>query len=792
MTKYFIDTETCGLHGLAVLIQYAIDDGPIQLHSVWTEPAIDTLRLIEEMANNEVIGFNLSYDWFHLCKLYTIFSLLKDVNAYPEDCIDEIAELEPLGRDGFCLKPKSACDLMLYARKGPYQSTMDRGDIRIRKIPAQIVFDVRDALEERVKFEDIYFARRKDKYGPKWQVFDREDDPDFKDIVLKFKASSALKNLAIHALKLNPAEVLRFGDIEVEKEFWPLDVGYAPYAKALSSAKKHWRVVIKSKNKKQIGYAWPRVIHRHISHWTSNKLARQYAEDDVKYTRGLWVAFGKPECGDDDSVLACMVGAVRWKGFKIDTDGIKELKEKAIQKIAETPMAPGPVSSYLSSVMDEVEKSVLYNEDTKRITTKKIILEEIAKWKIECPRCNTASDEFNEEILQGYKADSALLKLLRDECEVCLGTGLVKHPAASRAQEVLDARQAKSEIDLFNKLLCAGRFHASFVVIGTLSSRMSGSGGDLNPQGIKRGEEIRSRFPLAFDPYILCGGDFVSFEVVLADAVYNDPLLRKDLQSGKKIHALFGMEVFPDKTYEEILADKELYTRSKNGVFAMLYGGEAHTLKTRLGVEIETAEKAYQKFITKYKQVGVARKQVFDMFCSMRQPGGIGTAVEWHQPSDYISSIFGFRRYFTLENQVCRTLFDMASKPPKHWANYRGKVTRRDRVQTVSGAVQSALYAAAFAIQASSMRAAANHVIQCSGAQITKKVQRNIWELQPHGIHPWLVQPMNIHDEIMCPTKKEVVELLNKTVKETVESFRPQVPLIEIGWHSGLKSWAEK
>jgi DNA polymerase I-like protein with 3'-5' exonuclease and polymerase domains len=362
----------------------------------------------------------------------------------------------------------------------------------------------------------------------------------------------------------------------------------------------------------------------------------------------------------------------------------------------------------------------------------------------------------------------------------------------------LDARMAKSEIVLFNKLLLAKRFHASFKVIGTLSSRMSG-GDDLNAQGIKRAKYIRECFPLSRKGEILCGGDFDSFEVVLADATYNDPALREALLSGKKIHALFGMEVYPGMTYEQIMHDKEKYTRSKSAVFAMLYGGEAHTLKTRLGINIEDAEKAYQRFIRKYKQVGEERKKIFKQFCSMVQPGGIGTKVEWHDPSDYIESLFGFRRYFTLENKVCKALFEMANRPPKNWVAYKAKVTRRDRVQTVSGAVQSALYAAAFAIQASSMRAAANHVIQSSGAQITKAVQCAIWELQPQGINPWKVQPMNIHDEIMCPVASNNTENENNTILQVkqkvdscVESYKTRVPLIKMEWNIGLQSWADK
>ncbi len=135
---------------------------------------------------------------------------------------------------------------------------------------------------------------------------------------------------------------------------------------------------------------------------------------------------------------------------------------------------------------------------------------------------------------------------------------------------------------------------------------------------------------------------------------------------------------------------------------------------------------------------------------------------------------------------------NLAQKPPKQLREYKGRVVRRDREQTISGAVQSALYAAAFALQATVTRAAGNHVIQSSGAQITKKVQRRIWDLQPSGIGPWVVQPMNIHDEIMCPTARDKVCEVKQIVDDTVESFRDTIPLIKMEWASNLKSWADK
>src|SRR6185436_4791453 len=105
-----------------------------------------------------------------------------------------------------------------------------------------------------------------------------------------------------------------------------------------------------------------------------------------------------------------------------------------------------------------------------------------------------------------------------------------KHPAASRAELVLQSRKAKKEIELYDKLLIAGRFHASFKIIGTKSDRMSGTD-KLNPQAINRVKWVRKCFPLAWeeDSLNLCGGDFSGFEVALAEAVYGDPKLREDL-----------------------------------------------------------------------------------------------------------------------------------------------------------------------------------------------------------------------------------------------------------------------
>lgn len=777
----YFDTETCGLHGPTVLIQWA--DGPnVNLHSVWESPIHETLVLIERFCAEGVIAFNLAFDWFHLCQTYTVLLLLAEkvgMNAIPSEHIELYAELESLGRDGPCLKPKHAFDIMLHARKGPYQSTMDRKDIKIRRVPMLLTRPLATELNRRIAIKDIYFARRKDQKAEKWTVVsinnpDGTVNTDFADVVLKFKASAALKVLAADAL--GDENIILFKDIMPSTR--PIEAGWAPFATAISSKERNWEAKVKNKT----GYAWPGIIREHISHWTYNEFARKYATKDVVLLQRLYDYFGNPAIDDDDSILAAMVGAVRWRGFAIDHDAIKKLRAKTVEIGKSAPKAPKKVFAYLEQVLAPEEKVALLDQKTNAYTTKRVILEELSKW--------------------------------------------TKHPVSVRAKACLEARKATKRIEVLDKLLQAGRFHASFKVIGTLSSRMSGGDG-LNPQGMDHSKEFRKLFLLAFGYLTLRGGDFSSFEVSIADADYNDPKLRAQLckcslcgyiatpdeyrlptcpkcgqfdekgeDSRQKFHGIFGMQLAPGLTYSEILATKgssdDLYDKGKRGGFSQLYGGNWNTLVNKLGVTEEVARRAEQSFISEYPGVGTARQLVADMFCSMRQPEGIGKNVEWHEPAEYIESLTGFRRYFTLENMIAKALFFLSTHLPDSWKRMNIKVVRRDRDQKIGGAVMSALFGAAFQIQAAALRAAANHRIQSTGATLTKELQVRIWTLQPSGVHSWCVQPMNIHDEIMVPSLQELAQQIRDVVNNFIEEKKSIIPLIKIDWSDSMQTWAEK
>jgi len=242
--------------------------------------------------------------------------------------------------------------------------------------------------------------------------------------------------------------------------------------------------------------------------------------------------------------------------------------------------------------------------------------------------------------------------------------------------------------------------------------------------------------------------------------------------------------------YAKVKGDAALYNNSKRAFLGRLYGAQDPKVSTVLGIPLEKVVANEKKLAGRYPGIGRARAKIAESFCSMRQPGGIGTRVVWSEPADFAESLFGFRRYFTLENRICRALFDLASSPPEQ-LRLTGAVQRRaGRIQTPGGAAQSAIYACSFGLQASAMRQAANHEIQSTGAWVTKQLQRRIWDHQPRGIHPWVVRPMQIHDEIQCARDRRID--LRDTVASVVDEYRTKIPLLKMEWMQGLRSWAEK
>lgn len=788
MKQVGYDTETCGFYGLACLIQYGdmgkdvAWDAPISLHSPWAVKVDETLELIEWLMQQQLVAFNMTFDHFHLQKLYTTFYLLKKKlgNVIPEgvlyDTPDVIWECEQAARDvDICLKPAGCIDLMLVGKAGKLQGLMERKNITIRRVPTQLALGLQEELNNRVTLPDIYFARKQDK-DIRFQLDAIDDRPDLKNVTLRFRPSGRLKDLILHMYP-DEAGVIKYDEVDpitlYGDRMKPVEVGFAPYTLAANKKLE----ILHRKREKLDRHTQSVLLERYIGHWQNHEQARKYAANDVRYLRMLGAALDNPTETDNNSRLASMVGSVRWRGFAVDLDKIDKLRAEALDKMKAAPRAANAVKKWLLGACDDIEAVGI-------IDTSKPTLISLTEW--ECVECDGVGGEVNE-------AGDAFVS----KCQTCEGSG--KHPVAERADKVMRARAAANRVDMYNKIQLAGRFHASLKVIGTKSSRMSGGDG-LNPQGIPHDAEIRESFPLAWPGMKLFGGDFDAFEVGLLDAVYDDPKLREVLLSGKKIHTLMAQAMFPGMTYEEITASKgakapaiDYYTKGKNGVFSLAYFGDENTLIRKYNVAPENARAAFDNFMKDYEVLGKKRLKIIDDYSCVTQPKGIGTQVVWKEPETSVTAHTGFTRYFDLEYAVCREIYKLAQNIPKAWHQIEGFVTRREegRQQRMGGAVQSALYGAVFGIQGQCVRAAGNHYIQCFGAEVTKDLQVQIWETQPVGVEPFKVLPLNVHDELMCPCKPEVEKEVADIVTQVVEGYRPTVPLIGFDWGK-LESWGEK
>jgi len=130
---------------------------------------------------------------------------------------------------------------------------------------------------------------------------------------------------------------------------------------------------------------------------------------------------------------------------------------------------------------------------------------------------------------------------------------------------------------------------------------------------------------------------------------------------------------------------------------------------------------------------------------------------------------------------------------PQEWKDLDIKVERKSgKLQSISGALCSALYGAAFSIQNKIIRASNNHIIQSTGRHLTVGMQYEIWRLQPQGIHPFRLTLMSIHDELAVVSPESVVSEINQRIEKKVEEQCLTIPLTKIEWFNYNKSWAEK
>jgi len=475
-------------------------------------------------------------------------------------------------------------------------------------------------------------------------------------------------------------------------------------------------------------------LNRSINHWMFNSLAREYAVNDVKYLQRLYQDYDL-KIGSYDNDLAIMNANVKCRGFALNLEEVQSQYEMYDRDKRLAPTAPNAVLEYLTEDMDEFDAAMI--TDTKAITL--------------------------ENIVKHYDED-----------------------VSAKAALVLKARKAQTRCKLMDKLLIAKRFYPEFRICGTLTNRMSG-GGKVNPQGIAREKSIRALFTFNDDVpgYVLSIGDFDSFEVAIAASVHKDEQLIADLDNGYAVHAFMSASAF-GLTYDEVIASKgtskDYYVLGKNGVFAMFYGGNSNTLTFRMGVREDVALNVEKEFQSRYKGFAENRKKIFEDFTTHED------RPEFKKK--YASSILGHKRYFTLEESIIKKYKEVLDAL-EVWDD--GDIvirTEKKGRQTAKNAIISALWGAIYGTQSRCGRQAVNHVVQSTGSELTKMLQRDVWHLQPIGISSVKVALINIHDELLV--YNNIPEKVKSVVDKFIDDNKKIVKHLGMEWKTSVKSWGEK
>jgi len=752
----FLDTETCGLYGPPVILQVGFDKQKAFVHNIWETPVKHTLRLIEKIVGCRVIAHNLNFDWQKIQSLYANLTILgreEGMGVEPKDHIEFYAnECEPNGwAENLCLKPAGAICTLLLAQKKLGGTSLAAKAIYIRKVPAIAAQQLCDVFHSTMDLPPILFVHRKNP----WTVRDSDHGKQWKDVVLSFGPSNALKEVCKHVLK---QEVVTWEDSEAGGLVWPTEEGFCPIAAKLNQG--DWRY--------DGGLLWPALIQSHIHHWTKSENGNKYALSDIHLLRSLYTHFGSPS-EDFDSELCVQVACSRVRGFDFNVSSMVDLSIESSNYVASAQLnvdSPKQVREYIAAALDPAEAIIVEK------SAAKLVLGRIRK---------TFTLDEEEECCD-------------DGCVRCNFTGKIgpgPMPVVDRVDHIESIRKHNKRLQMFRKLLTAGRAYPNFKVVGTKSGRMSGTDG-LNFHGIEKKRDIRDLFVLRRPGWVLSGGDYDSQELAIAGTAYDDEILVTEIAKGKSLHGLFGAEVY-GTTYEDIMGNKAdgRYDKAKTGMYALLYGASPHKIATSLGIPENEANEALGRFFKKYASTKKTRDRLTAELSSLVSDDS--GAIHWAQPTtQLVRSVFGFERSFDIENSVIQMLVNTLPKLKGLFGKFKAIVERKkDKPQTISGACHSAVYGAAFSLQGKIVRSALNHIIQSSGRTVTLGLQHNLWSLQPTGINPWRINLMSIHDEVVVETAPEDVSVVLGMVHDKLQEQCQTIPLLSIGWACNLTSWGE-
>jgi DNA polymerase-1 len=251
-----------------------------------------------------------------------------------------------------------------------------------------------------------------------------------------------------------------------------------------------------------------------------------------------------------------------------------------------------------------------------------------------------------------------------------------------------------------------GRIHASFDQARAVSGRITCREPNLQQipkqeAGVAEEEDVRRCFIAPEGSYILAA-DLSNIELRILAEISVDPVMLELFAQGKDMHAetaraMFGLSA-------EIDTRKHLYNGivvrdiAKTINFGLIYGMGVQTLASRIGVSMEEAQKLINGYFATYAGIHKWLRQ----------------ATAQAMESGYATTLAGRKRHFTLTGQ-----------------------------------------------RAAIERAARNHPIQGTNADILKRALALLYETLPESVHLLLC----VHDEIVLESPEDQLEVAERTLK---------------------------
>ena len=257
-----------------------------------------------------------------------------------------------------------------------------------------------------------------------------------------------------------------------------------------------------------------------------------------------------------------------------------------------------------------------------------------------------------------------------------------------------------------------GRIHTSFDQTGAETGRISSNNPNLQniPVRSELGRQIRKAF-VAPPGHFLLAVDYSQVELRILAHLSGDEAMLANFAHGRDIHAATASQVY-GVPIDEVNSEQRAVAKMMN--FATSYGVSAFGLSSRTPLSVDEARRFMNTYFAAYPGV----KRYLDETIALAKKQG------------YVETLLGRRRYFPI-------------------------------LQTGAGGAAQ--------VRAAAERAAVNHPIQGSAADILKLALLAVHRrLREEGLAARMI--LQVHDEIVLETPEEELDATARLVTATMEA----------------------